>query len=615
MDDKTQYGLTDRLCAICQPITSQMQQRESECVDPATQAGAMLEGMPQLWESMTPTGIWAQLEQLAHTVAREQALVQGISRIRQTLDRETIVKATVQEVRQLLNCDRAVVYRFCPDWRIEVMAETVAHGWLPLKKPDSQTVWRDTELQATRGGKYRNGEQSAVNDIYCANLSDCHIDVLEKHQIRAYLITPVFVDQRLWGLLAAHQNSGPRVWRSYELTLLSQVSVHLGVALQQSNLLIQHQDAQQKAEIANRSKSNCLALISHELRTPLNAILGFSQVLMRDPQLNPNQRAQLGTIVHSGEHLLGLLSDILNFSKIEAGGAVLKEENFDLYSLLNQMEDLFQGRAIAKGAPLMVDYDVNLPRYIVADQGKLRQVLINLIGNAVKFTQTGEIIVRVKMEYVWQGDTPLRLGPLEAASLKAAGGRQEAENLPKRAKKKTDIPLSPASFPLSPAPILCVHSILFEVEDTGPGIAAAELPGLFQPFVQTEAGLRSQEGTGLGLAISQQLIELMGGVITVESALGEGSLFRFNIQAGLPQSLTLDRAALYGALANMSDDWLCSLQQAALSAREKRLFDLIKQIPMEHRLLHQVLTQWVSTLQFDQIVELTNHLTYGPPST
>ena len=614
MDDPTQYGLTHRLSAICQPMAAQGRRRDSELAAQAMQARAMLKDIPQLQEAMALTRTWTQLEQLAQTVAREKALTRGIARIRQTLDRETIFKTTTEEVRQLLGCDRAVIYRFCPDWRMEVAAESVADGWVSLKKIDLQRLWRDTELQATRGGKYRNHEHSAVNDIYCANLSDCHIDLLEKLQIRAYLIIPIFLDKKLWGLLAAHQNSGPRGWKQQDLTLLAQIGTHLGVALQHTNLLIQQQEAKQKAEVAHRSKSHCLALISHELRTPLNAILGFAQVLMRDPQLTPNQREQLGAIAHSGEHLFALLTDILDLSKVEAGGAVLKAESFDLYDALNQLEEMFQGKAIAKGLQLLIDYDATLPRYIYADQGKLRQVLINLVSNAIKFTRTGRIIVRVKLEDLRQRDSATSLGRQEAIRLPELAGPQAGENAQKVGGKKRNQLLSPVPCPLSPAPIFCAHSLLFEVEDTGPGIAAGELSDLFQPFVQTAAGLRSQEGAGLGLAISQKLIELMGGTITVESVLGEGALFRFNIQAGLPQSLPLDTEALYAALASMSGAWLSNLQQAALSAREKRLFDLIEQIPAEYGLLNQVLTQWVNTLQFDQIVELTHHSTYGPTS-
>ena len=452
MDDTTQYCLTHRLSAICQLMAAQAQPRDSELAAETMQARAMLQGIPQLQESIALTRIWAHLEQLTQTVVREKALTQGIARIRQTLDRDTIVRTTTQEVRQLLNCDRAVVYRFCPNWRVEVASESVASGWVSLKKTDLQRGWRDTELQATRGGKYRNHEHSVVNDIYRANLSDSHLDGLEKLQIRAYLIIPVFVDKKLWGLLAAHQNSGPRVWKQQELSLLSQVGTHLGVALQQAHLLSQQQQAKQKAEGCEPGKSHCLALISHELRTPLNAILGFSQVLMRDPQLSPNQREQLGAIAGSGEHLLALLGDILDLSKVEAGGAVLKAENFDLYGALNQLKDLFQEKAIAKGLQLIIDYDANVPRYICADQGKLRQVLINLISNAIKFTQTGQIIVRVNVDDSWQGDRGVSSGLQEAGQLSESA----------RLLSPVPYPLSPVPCPLSPTPILCVHSLLLK---------------------------------------------------------------------------------------------------------------------------------------------------------
>ena len=646
MDNINQYGWTQKLAALRQRIVD-LEQRQHSRLTQAGRKRAMLRGAPQWRKAVLLARIWAQMERLAQTVAYERKLAQVIARIRQTLDIETIVSATTQEVRQILSCDRVALYRFCPDWSVEFVFESVACGWISLKAVKAQTVWRDTELQTTRGGKYHNHECSAVHDIYCSALSNCHIEILEQFQIRAYLIAPVFVDKKLWGLLAAHQNSGPRRWKQRELNLLTQVGSQLGVALQQANLLAREQEAKEKADAANRAKSDFIARISHELRTPLNSILGFSQVLAHDARLSPTQREQLGAIVHSGEHLSGLLDNALEMFRLETSRAVLKQVSFDLYGLLNSLAAVFQLKANAKRVQLIVDYDSNIPQYICTDEGKLRQVLINLLDNAVKFTQTGCIFVRVKVKN-------------QGLEVRGQGRGNREERLEKRKERSEHPKLETSSSPqfLIPSP----QFLIFEVEDTGPGIASAELNRLFQPFVQTDAGLRSREGTGLGLAICQQFIELMGGTITVESVLGQGSVFQFNIQVGLPQfqalasgcnnfvsqtlraemifdrmaeplvgrycyagdyntdnpakavhAVVMDPEAVYTALASMSGDWLNKLRQAALSAREKRLFDLIEQIPAEHSLLNQILTQWVNTLQFDQIVDLISHSTYGSP--
>jgi PAS domain S-box-containing protein len=237
------------------------------------------------------------------------------------------------------------------------------------------------------------------------------------------------------------------------------------------------------AEAANRAKSVFLANMSHELRTPLNVILGFSQLLLRNGSLNSQQQEYLDTINRGGEHLLTLINDVLEMSKIEAGRVTLNPDDMDLLGLLQWLYQMFQIKTQAKGLQLILEPAPDLPHYIYTDESKLRQVLVNLVGNAVKFTQAGAVALRVKQIYS-----------------------------------------STSSH------LLTLH---FEVEDTGIGMATEELHRLFQPFVQTESGQKSQEGTGLGLAISQKFVNLMGGEITVSSTRGMGTVFRFTIQTGL----------------------------------------------------------------------------------
>ncbi len=236
--------------------------------------------------------------------------------------------------------------------------------------------------------------------------------------------------------------------------------------------------AKEAAEAANRAKSAFLANMSHEIRTPMNAILGFSQLVLRAPGLTPMQKQYLDIINRSGEHLLALINDILAMSKIEAGRVTLNPATFDLHNLLADVKSMFRLRTEAKRLEFSVECGAEVPRLVVTDEGKLREVLINLLGNAVKFTEKGRIALRVSAE-------------------RAAGSE----------------------------PLLRVT-----VEDTGVGISAEEIGRLFQHFEQTRSGRSSGTGTGLGLAISREFVRLMGGDITVRSQAGKGSVFQFTIR-------------------------------------------------------------------------------------
>jgi PAS domain S-box-containing protein len=237
--------------------------------------------------------------------------------------------------------------------------------------------------------------------------------------------------------------------------------------------------AKRAAEAASDAKSNFLANMSHEIRTPLNAILGFSQVMARDAGLPPEHRPNVDTILKSGEHLMGLLNDVLEMSKIEAGRSTLRRDSFDLRLLLDELEVTFRVRTGAKRLDLVFEVDDAVPGLVLADERKLRQILINLLGNAVKFTEEGTIA--------------LRAGAGPAA-------RSEATTLE------------------------------IDVEDTGRGIAQDELEMVFSAFEQSEAGRNSKGGTGLGLPISREFARMMGGDLTVTSEVGRGSTFHLTVE-------------------------------------------------------------------------------------
>jgi PAS domain S-box-containing protein len=253
--------------------------------------------------------------------------------------------------------------------------------------------------------------------------------------------------------------------------------------------------ARDEAEIANRAKSTFLANMSHELRTPLNTILGIAQLMERDAGFPGRHRDTLKILSRSGAHLLELINDVLELSKIEAGKMIPVMTSFDLHSFLGDLEEMIRLRTGQKGLKLLFEHKSPLPRYIETDLRKLRQVLLNLLGNAIKYTEKGGVTLRIAFK--------------EGMDTTAAA--------------------KDASW----------ASLEFEIEDTGIGIAQEDTERIFEPFVQVNPGRTARDGTGLGLTLSRMFVELLGGEINIRSQVGRGSIFAFDIPARLAEGATI----------------------------------------------------------------------------
>ncbi|MDJ1173076.1 PAS domain S-box protein [Roseofilum capinflatum] len=431
-----------------------------------------------------------QLQQQAET---ERAVDMVVDKTRAFLDVETIFTTVTYEARHLLKCDRVVVYRFNSDWSGQFVAESLGPNQRSLVKV-SHSNQELTEQLSECFFKFQDVPESlpesyVANDIFSLGFPSCYLRFFQRHQIRSYLIAPILQGNQLWGLLAAYQTAAPRMWKPWEIKAMVRLGKQVGIALKQAQSVqeieqksqqiiqalkakAQMKQAKDAADAANQAKSEFLANMSHELRTPLNAILGFTQLLSRSP-LEIEHQESLSIIKNSAHHLLSLINDILDLSKIESGELFVNCSDFDLYKMLSKTQDMFSLKAYKKGLDFQIVWEKDVPQWVNADEGRLRQILINLLSNSIKFTSQGKVTLKVG--------------------------------------KKNN------------------NKLYFEVEDTGPGIPVEEQQRIFEPFVQASLGRQSGEGTGLGLSITQKFVQLMGGQINFTCPTAGGSCFWFYI--------------------------------------------------------------------------------------
>jgi signal transduction histidine kinase/ActR/RegA family two-component response regulator len=472
---------------------------------------------------------WQAEAAIAIQLRQQQALTTIAQQIRNSLKVEEILATTTKQVKELIGADRVTALKFLPGGKIQAVAGAVSPEYPQMLG----LSWNSDQFGPEAFEFYLQGKPLTVFDVKHHPLSAGFQAELRIAKVKSNIVAPILLPTvnskpQLWGLLLVDACSARREWQDAEAKLLQQIADQLAIAIQQANLFEQLQTellernqaetqlwerneqlaiSNQELARATRLKDEFLASMSHELRTPLNAILGMSEALqeLNFGPINDRQRKSLATIEKSGKHLLSLINDILDLSKIEANKFDLELSHVSIENLCKNSLLFIKELAHKK----QISVKTQLPEYlkqlnIRVDDRRCRQVLINLLSNAVKFTPAGgSIVLDVRIE---EGDRGL--------------GREQAD-------PTSGAPVPDRMGDLSELSARSQRRIAFSIVDTGIGIAPENIGKLFQSFVQIDSSLNRQyAGTGLGLALVKRIVELHGGAVSVESMIGRGSRFR-----------------------------------------------------------------------------------------
>ncbi|KPA12642.1 multi-sensor hybrid histidine kinase, partial [Candidatus Magnetomorum sp. HK-1] len=399
----------------------------------------------------------------------ELAVLNRISRtITMSSDLYAALNTVTKEIGQLLNSSHAIISLINPknnEWKIVASYTSIENepSMVNIVLPDSPMA-----KQIRIEGKSIFIKNAKINKSVAPLRS-----LILSRNVHALMVVPLKKPGKIIGSITLTLTQKERSFNSSEIKLVETIAGHIAAAIENVRLLDEAKKAREEAEEANRAKSQFLANMSHEIRTPMNSVIGFLSLVLDDPIISERQRKYLSSAHNSSEKLLELLNDILDLSKLESGKLELENIPFDLHEMIRDTVQMLDLSAQKKNLYLSSDIDNALPHYIMGDPGKLRQILVNLTGNAIKFTEKGEVSICVALA--------------------------EQEDM--------------------------IH---FSVSDTGIGIPSERLDTIFDPFTQADASTtRKFGGTGLGTTISKQIAELMGGKIWAESIEGKGSTFHF----------------------------------------------------------------------------------------